>query len=407
MKRSLFIINISRISWMTVALFFFVSAPVISLQEVAAPTFFHICATFIFVLLHTITERTVIIRRYHKYVLLFFFIGLYSTYTSAYVTFDQSAVKYLVLIVLFIFLSGYSYNKYVFKTFIWSYVVLAMILSFIILLSFVFGYPHGSKSEYFLSRYSLGILGVFKNTNYIASFIVLAFNILIYRVFFVRLTKKTLYQSYLALFLIFVAVFLTGTRAALLNMFVCVSIMLLYYIVKENKVRILLKVILGLIILLLVLIKPLSEMLKMYLGQRSFFDDSIRIDTWLYIYEFVKQKVIFGHGIHSTVFFVKGTDYLEYIHNIYLEMICDQGLVSFVVFLIILFFNIRKVKKTDKLFILCLLFVTGFPLLFQNGFIEVNFWRFLLINRLFIDYSIEHTGGIRELLDSEEFSIIS
>jgi len=144
----------------------------------------------------------------------------------------------------------------------------------------------------------------------------------------------------------------------------------------------------------------LKNIWSFYLGRQEFFESEERLSTWSYFLNSIWDKPFFGYGINSTrEIGANSTFLMDIIHNIYLEILYDQGFVGFFIFILILFNKINKVKKFDKFFIFGFLLSTSFPLFFQNGFVEVNFWRYLLINRIVIDYSIRNPGGIKEILN--------
>ena len=63
--------------------------------------------------------------------------------------------------------------------------------------------------------------------------------------------------------------------------------------------------------------------------------------------------------------------------------------------MLIVFSGFKYANDSDKKLIISFLIITAFPLMFQNGYIASNFWRFIIVNRLFINYSI-HTGCVKK-----------
>ena len=143
------------------------------------------------------------------------------------------------------------------------------------------------------------------------------------------------------------------------------------------------------------------DLYNLFAAGREMTHDTIREDSWNFALEFIKQNPIFGSGHNSwSVIHQMRGDVDEYLHNIFLELLLDQGIIGCLLVFLIVTVGFNRTKKGDRFFLIFLLFTTAFPMLFQNGLYEINFWRFIIINRLMMNISIYYDGGINGVLKS-------
>ena len=132
------------------------------------------------------------------------------------------------------------------------------------------------------------------------------------------------------------------------------------------------------------------------MGTREFMGDEGREEAWTLALKYIKENPILGCGLFSWNRIGATGDYLEWLHNIFLELVLNQGIVGLLLFLCMIFSGANYIKKSDRFFIFVFLFVTGFPMLFQNGVIAVNLWRFVLLNRIVFNYSSRNKLGLSD-----------
>ena len=153
---------------------------------------------------------------------------LLSAFISAfgpYGVLDQRILKFALFVFFFIFITRFSFTGRDILYIINTYIILSFLVAIFIILSYIFGYPH-VDSSYYLGRYSVGITGLYKNPNYLAAFINIAFFFVTYQ-FFNK--KNTLWKSIILLAIIITyisAIYFTGTRAALLTAGIALLIIL-------------------------------------------------------------------------------------------------------------------------------------------------------------------------------------
>lgn len=379
--------------WAAVLLFVF--SPVLSFQETAAPGSTYVVFCLLTAFLVFFATRNKMLQLTHISAILMWCFAVFSTLING-VTIDMHCIKYFLLIIIYIFLTFSETGRTDMRKIFSGYNCLSVILAILIILSFVAGVPH-VESYINASRYSIGITGLYKNPNYLVSFMLVTLYFYVYRIFYDKQSSKSWMVSALISVFILYAIFLTGTRAGLL----CAGVILCYCIggkfltnFKKGVASIVAIAFLCLIIILL-LGSVGGPVISAYF-QRDFFSDSLRISIWLAALEkYASGSLIFGGGINTINEYLIESGY-TYTHNIFLEMLCEQGIIAFLFFPIILFSGIQQINKKDKFFYLGFLIVTSIPLFFQNGFTEVNFWRYLLLNRLVLNYSICNQSGFVE-----------
>lgn len=329
--------------------------------------------------------------------MLFAVMGFISTIANGY--FCNAVVKVFVFALFYVKVTRIRFRSQDVIGGTKLYVLMSCAISGLIVLSFIFGYPH-MESTYYMGRYSIGITGLYKNPNYLSSFINIAYFIVLYVLMYKNnnLKLKVIYVCMLLLFLY--SFYLSGTRASLLVAGFTTSVLLLTYTFKSNnKLRAYCAVI-FIIAIILYSLESLSLMFDDFLGNRKIGEDEGRILSWNYAFNVLIDSPFLGLGLNGWNIAVNGTSYMEYLHNIFLEMLLDYGFLGFTIFLIMFFSGLRGIKRQDCLFVTLFFFVATFPLLFQNGLTEVNLWRCLLMNRIVVNYSRYSQTGITGLLKS-------
>jgi len=306
-------------------------------------------------------------------------------------------MKYLMLILFFISVNSVVLTHGQLKFSLKAYLGLSIVLSVLILLSVVFGYPH-TASDYYQGRYSIGITGLYKNPNYLVSFYNISFFVICYILATVKMKVRKKVVLYLLLIMFIVSSFFTGTRAALLVEFLIILSMAIVLARKHNLYRVIPLVVIA-VIVLIHYSEGINDIVSAFLGNREAFGDEGRTRAWNLAIQYIKESPILGCG-HNSWYSIHGSSYLEWLHNVFLELFLDQGLIGFVLFLCIMITGYKKTNKDDRLFLLLFLLFSSMPMYFQNGLYEVHFWRYIIINRLLMNISSSYGGGINEFFRS-------
>lgn len=156
----------SKTSWLLcIFIILFIFSPVLSTQETAQPGALYVIFLVVPICVMALSKRLIKPSAINIYAVLLFVFALFSTALSAIGNFRIGAfMKYLMLIVFFISTSAVVFTPKQLKFAFLSYFGLSLALSALIILSYIFGYPH-TASDYYQGRYSIGITGVYKNPN--------------------------------------------------------------------------------------------------------------------------------------------------------------------------------------------------------------------------------------------------
>lgn len=326
--------------------------------------------------------------------------ALISTF-GPYGVLDQRILKFALFVFFFVYITRFSFTGRDLLYIINTYIILSFLVAIFIILSYIFGYPH-VDSTYYLGRYSVGITGLYKNPNYLAAFINIAFFFVSYQFFNKKNTlRKSIFllaisSTYLA------AIYFTGTRAALLT----AGVALLFNIgstMSQRGASYFGAICVILVVLVLTNINTIEAMLDHLLGHRDFTEDDSRQLSWLYALSVVNENPLTGAGMYSWGRIPGTAILLGRLHNIYLEILLNQGFIGFCGFLVLYFTGLNKIKRKDYTFMFAFLFVMTFPLMFQNGYVEANFWRFIIVTKIFVDYCADSKEGITYLVRTNDF----
>ena len=389
----------SRYGWeICILILLFIFSPVLSTQADAHPGALYVVLIVAPVFFIALIDGLVRSKAVNLYVVLLFLFALFSTLISEKGCSNSGLLKYLVFVIFFISTSSFVLTPNQLRFSFVSYLYLSIGIAVLIILSFIYGYQHIEASAY-QGRYSVGITGIFKNPNYLSSFYNVAFFVVSYIIVTLNISLRKRLGLYSILCLFFVATFFTGTRAALLTE----AFVLFSFIYATTKRKHLYKLI-ALVIIIVVVIayywSTLTDLYNLFVAGREIANDTIRENSWNYALKYIIENPILGCGHNSwSVIHLERSGLDVYLHNIFLELFLDQGVIGCMLVVFIIFADYNKTKFGDRFFLKLLLFFTGFPMLFQNGLYEVNFWRFIIINRLMINVSISYKGGIHEILE--------
>ena len=312
---------------------------------------------------------------------------------SPYFVMSNDVIKYLAFALLLIMLSNHYYNRDFFINIFFIYSIISVVMAILIVLSFIEGYAHVDSIYEGQIRYSIGITGIYKNPNYIGSFINVAAFIFLNLLFFGKMKKIMKIILAALILLILFSVVLTGTRAALLTFLLGFSFTILHFM----KIK---KISLGYFLLLLlgfILLDQIQNYIEYSFNERGGITEDPRMNSWEWAWKLLKEAPLLGYGINSWDV-LKRIGMLEGLHNIFLEFVLNQGIISLFILFYLMTYGIKQVKKSDIFFVTGFCLVTTFPLLFQNGLLDITFWRVLLMNRIVIDYSAYSQNGFMALI---------
>jgi O-antigen ligase len=161
-------------------------------------------------------------------------------------------------------------------------------------------------------------------------------------------TKKVSIGSIFTLTLMVIALLLTGKRGHMVANIISILAIIVVYakVQRKNIVKKLLFSIIAISFLVIVIIMIVPEAATPFIrfmvdGGRDI--TSGRINLYVFAIELFKQKPVWGWGFGSFfVFQDKGT------HNVYLQLLCETGVVGTVLFVSILLLNILVTLKSIR-----------------------------------------------------------
>lgn len=386
--------NVSRLDWeLCILILLFIFSPVLSTQADAHPGALYVMAITIPTFFIAIRKGLIKNSSLNLYAFALFFFLFLSTCISDIAQFRaETFMKEFVFILFYISTCHCVLFPKNLKFAFSAYLVLSIIIAILIVLSFIFGYPHIENYQS-QGRYSIGITGLFKNPNYLTSFFNISFYIVFYICFLVKqsIKQKIILLALLALFL--VASFLSGTRAALLVEFLIIIAVPIVFANKKNYIRFIPILLIGAFVVVRYY-DTIDLALSMFLGGRDALSDDGRSEAWNIAVNYILNSPILGCGSLAWTSIANGSSHLEYLHNVFLELFLEQGIIGIILFVGLIFSGLSKTNKKDRKFILLFLLFSAIPICFQNGLGEVNIWRFIIINRLIMNISSAYKEGI-------------
>lgn len=383
-----------KFSLMAFSILVFILSPILSTEETADPGVIYVLAMVVPTVVYAVAKSYIRMTSYNFFALLLWVSAIFSTIIGPFGSFNTTTIKYLIFVLYFVSVSSYSYSKYELIKISKVCVIVSIGLAILIILSYLGGYEH-NDSMYFMSRYSIGITGVFKNPNYLVAFMNFTLFLLLYSILYGKNEKRNLLILKLSIICLFlVSFYLTGTRASFVTAFSVIIILMVHYLLHNNhKLWVIIPACI-IFIFIIVYKDTLVDLYDLFMGSRNLTGDEGREEAWNLALKHIKENPIFGCGLFSWNNIIGNSDYLEWLHNLFLELILNQGILGFIIFLLMLLSGVNKIKKSDRFFVLVLFFVTTFPMLFQNGVIAVHLWRYVIIHRIVINFSIRNKEGL-------------
>ncbi len=393
-----------RIGFVAVFILLFILAPILSKEETASPGALYLLLLFLPMSAYALMRPNQRIRqKYAKYAWLYWISMVLSAAIGSYGHLDIGVVKGLMFVVFFITSTSFFITTkelcFLYKTCF----IVSICLAILIVLSYVFGFPHNDSSV-FMPSYSIGITGLYKNPNYLASFINIVLLAFLYLLFFRRtsLVRKVLMIG--VVLLILVAFFFSGVRASFLTFMLSFTFVLLETIRRKKASRIKIVLILSVVsfVVIVYYLQDILELFEIFTRSKALLEDNVRVDSWSIALGIWRGSPVWGCGSGSWAVITKSRNAMLWLHNVFLELLLEQGIIGIFLLAMILFSGYKRTKREDRFFLIALMAVSGIPLLFQNGVNDFNFWRFVLINRVAFNYSIQSETGIIHLISGEK-----
>lgn len=348
-------------------------------------SFRHIIVPVGFLSLGTIANQTIDLKRHHVLALLFTLEAVISTFL-AFERPSSTVIISLLMGIVYVLATSRKIDIDMFVRIIDIYVSASILIALLIILSAVFHKPH--SGVYFV-RYSINILGINKNPNYLSAFMCAPYAMILYRVL-VQNIGFPIKKIFSLVFLLILAsgIVLTGTRAAWLAIsaitFLEIACIIFSQSTATNKI-------LHFTLLLLIIVLAMY-ILYSYIPNNIFnrfsLSDPFRENAWKMAWnDFINSNFVTGFGINGVRSHIVAIG--DDLHSMVLQTLFEQGLVGFFLFTWLILSDVNWISKDDMFYIFLCLVGLFYPFFFNNGCYTVSFWFPVIMLRIFKDYSIE------------------
>ena len=298
-----------------------------------------------------------------------------STVLSDAVDWGAVANSFLIFVMLYVFLTIKNYDANDVKSILKFYSYITLLLALGLLINLVLSH------DLINGRVSLTILGVRKDENYLSSYMVFGFFYFCSSFLFGSRKKKYLIYSGL----IFISIFMTGSRGALVAMLICFSFIIVKYIFMSGiNSRSIMMSIAIVIFILIVYLGVSGTALFSRMSDVDGYTENIRLTIWGYAIEGFLRRPWIGSGIQSGTYFSQ-LHVRWYTHSCFVDLITSVGILGAVLY-VWQYIDYCKVKKGNMLFMISMLSILFVPLMFINGFETATFWMPMALCKIVSDH---------------------
>ncbi|MDV8108765.1 O-antigen ligase family protein [Bacillus sp. BAU-SS-2023] len=357
----------------------------VSLTGVIIPIVMYVC-------FFIVEKKNITLSISHLICLMFWFFSTISTLISEIVTPQRDNITFLIFTLFFILCTSVNYNKRELKVILHGYVFVAIFCSADIIFNFLNGF------KYSWNRYSIYVFNTHRDPNYVSAFILFGLTIILLELIIskkMKITKK--FNSLIMAMCIILGSLATGSRTSFMFTMIVLIISSIYYFYKR-KVSIIsiVTVILGLILITSILknIVPVT-ILERLLNFENYSDD-IRMTLWKSSFKVFEMNPLIGAGLGGLNKYLFSIGLFDS-HNVYLDILCGQGLIG-IILLILMIIQFIRVKKKDRFIMGMVIFSLFAPLSTINGFNTATFWLPMTLCQIMSNYSRKNEGGIYDAI---------
>lgn len=313
-----------------------------------------------------------------------------STYLSN-IELNQSTFTNLEFCILsYVIISSVVLSKDMFNAILKFYVNFGFVLCVVLIFNYIFsvGIQVFNASNV---RVTIQYFGIAKDVNYLSAFILPTFAYHLYVGLFARRRRLLIKAA-----IIFVAMFIAGSRACFLAMMLTMSIILIKMVFdsdhKMNKPLIISALTVGAIVLYAIVSK--SAIFARTMDFDNYTSNS-RVIIWTYAMNGFMAKPFIGSGVESGSYYsLLETQWKT--HNCFIDILVGQGLVGAFIILWI-FLEHRKVIKGNGVFMAGFIICFFSPLFFVNGYECATFWMPMTICR-YVYIKCRETNDILDII---------
>lgn len=325
------------------------------------------------------------LNNYAKILFLFFFSVLVSSFLGACIGYDfqiRIIVTFLISTIFIALACSYKFDKKEIDWLFNIYILASAIGSIFILINVIQNHQYGYM------RYSVTFWGVDRDSLYVCAYQAGALYLSINRM--IRAKNKRLLYAIISLIIIVGGLF-TGNRSFVLLLGFIIAYSFVYSFLTSKKKIFLVVGLLIIISLGIFLFFSIQKILPDYIVQRIFNLDSLtdndtRTLMWKDSFSLFLKSPIFGIGLENNNLFLRASG-LRYSHNMFLDILCSQGIVGICIFLALIIYP--TIKSNNKLYSLGFAIASLMTLFFVNGYNTMTFWIPVLLIFLQSKYCVE------------------
>lgn len=329
-----------------------------------------------------------------KRVLILFVWAAYalSTIASKYVPVERNLITFFILCLVYIFSVSYKYDERHVRFLIYVIIGISAYASLNIFYNWI---THNYYNVWF-QRASMTVGNVYRDPNYVMAFIVPALYFNLLKIISSKGIKRVFNIAIEALMLS--TFFTTGSRGPVVSFALAVVILFLW----KSKMPIQRKFALIFIAVcsVFVLFFVVNQYLPTQALERLFNSEGdSRTKLWTASLNIFKSNPILGGGFGAASqesLLMLG----NYSHNVYLDILCDSGLIGAIMFIIFFIINCLPRHWFSNAYILGAVAAFMAPLFFINGFNTATFYFPLIMLSILSEY-INENGDLISLFEEE------
>lgn len=231
-------------------------------------------------------------------------------------------------------------------------------------------------------RYSIMNFVKIMDPNFLSALFVLPTIILFYRLLHERKAKKT----YILFILFVLAILATGSRGGLIS--VGIGCMILFLKDGSLKKKILF-IFLSFIVLMVLAAFEADKLDRYSIENLNDGSNVLRFQLWSVAWDIFMSNPIFGRGANSmlNLGMAYGARINIMVHNTYLEILADYGILGFIMWVAPFILILRKSVKQKHLLVTSILVATFFCAFFISAQDSAFFWQNIILSYMILPYS--------------------
>lgn len=277
-------------------------------------------------------------------------------------------------ILSFVVVSSSKLNDRVFSLLFKFYIKFSFLVCLVLLFNYIFHIGVQVYSEGNV-RVSIVYAGIAKDVNYLSSFVVPCFVYYLYKGCFG--TDK---KDFVKAGLVFVAMFVAGSRACFLAM-LAAAVLIFYRMMKDKEHNINKGLIIGSLLVGSLIVFYFISNSAIFARTTNFegYTENSRLLIWECALEGFYRNPLIGSGVESGSYY--SLLYTRWkTHNCFIDILTGQGIVGSII-MIALLIQLGKVSKTNRIYMISTLITFFFPLFFVNGYECATMWTPMMICR--------------------------